>query len=124
LPEGLSEKEEYIAQCMTQNKTREECENLWNEAHKTADQQSKEDYITQCVASGKSKEECEAAWNEAHSTGDYASIFRENQMLRVKLEQTTALLKEATDIVKTINAERDAIKQARKYEIAIELGYT
>jgi hypothetical protein len=118
---ALSDKEEYIAQCMTTGKTREECEQLWNEAHK-GDQQTKEEWITQCVAGGKTREECEAAWNEAHQpTGDYATIYRENQMMKVENRQLKKMLREATDIIKAVNSERDAVTDARKYELAIEL---
>lgn len=117
---SLSTKEEYIAQCMTQNKTREECENMWNEAHK-GDQQSKEDYMKECVAGGKSRAECEAAWNEAHQGGDYGTLVRRAAMQEVKIEQLRKMLKETTDIIKAVNAERDAVTEARKYELAIEL---
>ncbi len=118
---ALSEKEEYIAQCMTTGKTREECEQLWNEAHKTSDQQTKEDWIKQCLAGGKTREECEKAWNEAHSSADYATLVRENEMLKVKLDQTLKMLREATDIIKAVNAEKDAVTEARKYELAVEI---
>lgn len=118
---ALSAKEEYIAQCMTTGKTREECEHLWNEAQKTTDQQSKEDYIKECMAGGKTREECEAAWNEAHAAGDYATLVRENEMLKVKLNQTMKMLREATDIIKAVNSERDAVTEARKYELAVEI---
>jgi len=57
---ALSEKEEYIAQCMATGKTREECEHLWNEAHKTTDQQTKEEWIKQCMAGGKTREDLSA----------------------------------------------------------------
>ena len=118
---ALSAKEEYIAQCMTTGKTREECEQMWNEAHKSTDQQTKAEYIKECVAGGKSHAECESAWNEAHQAGDYGSLVRDNEMLKVKLKQTTRMLKEATDIIKAVNQERDAVIDARKYEIAVEL---
>lgn len=87
--------------------------------------EEKEDYITQCVNSGKSKEECENAWNEAHKDSDkakdYATVIRENEMLKVKLDQTTKMLREATEIIKAVNAERDAVTEARKYEVAVEI---
>ena len=118
---ALSTKEEYIAQCMTAGKTREECEQAWNQTHKTADQQTKTEYITECVAGGKTKEECEAAWNEAHQAGDYATLVRQNEMLKVKLDQTMKMLREATEIIKAVNAERDAVTEARKYELAVEI---
>ena len=118
---ALSTKEEYITQCMTTGKTREECEQAWNKAHKTADQQTKTEYITECVAGGKTKEECEAAWNEAHQAGDYATVFRELHMERAKNRQLTKMLREATDIIKAVNAEKDAVSDARKYELAVEI---
>lgn len=122
MSEGLSAKEEYIAQCMTTGKTREECEHLWNESQTPpTDQQTKEEYIKECVAGGKTHEECEAAWNEAHQTGDRATLVRQNEMLKVKLQQTTKMLREATDIIKAVNSERDAVTEARKYEIAVEI---
>lgn len=118
---ALSTKEEYIAQCMTTGKTREECEQLWNEAQTTADQQTKEEYITECVAGGKTREECEAAWNEAHQATDYATIRRSLEMERAKNRQLTKMLREATDIIKAVNLERDAVTDARKYELAVEI---
>jgi len=102
-------------------KTREECEQLWNEAQTTADQQTKEEYITECVAGGKTREECEAAWNEAHQATDTATLKRELEMTKVKLRQTTGMLRDATKIIKAVNAERDAVTDARKYEIALEI---
>jgi len=92
----LSEKEEYIAQCITTDKTREECEQMWNEAHK-GDEGDKD----------KAK--------------DYPTLVRELEMERVKTAQLTKMLKEATDIIKAVNAERDAVTEARKYEIAVEI---
>lgn len=117
---ALSAKEEYIAQCMTTGKTREECEHLWNEAHK-GDQQSKEDYMKECMAGGKTREECEEAWGEGHQGGDYATLVRTNAMQRVKIDQLTKMLREATDIIKAVNQERDAVTEARKYELAVEI---
>jgi len=102
-------------------KTREECEHEWNQSQTTADQQTKEEYITECVAGGKTREECAAAWNEAHQSADYQTIKRENEMLKVKLGQTTQMLREATDIIKAVNADRDAVTDARKYELAVEI---
>jgi len=91
----MAEKEEYIAQCMTGGKTREECEQAWNEAHKD---DKKDD---------KAK--------------DWTQLVRELEMERVKNTQLTKMLKEATDIIKAVNAERDAVTEARKYEIAVEI---
>jgi len=121
----LSTKEEYIAQCMAgTEKTREECEHLWDEANTppTTDQQTKEEYITECMTGGKTREECEAAWNESHQpSADYATLLRRNEMMKVKLDQTMKMLREATKIIKAVNAERDAVTEARKYEIAVEI---
>jgi hypothetical protein len=118
---SLSAKEEYIAQCMTTGKTREECEQLWNEAQKSTDQETKAEYMKNCMGGGKSREECEAAWNEGHNASDYGTLVHENAMNRVKIEQLTKMLKEATDIIKAVNAERDAVTDARKYELAVEI---
>lgn len=119
---ALSAKEEYIAQCMTTGKTREECENLWNQAQKTTDQDTKEEYIKQCMAGGKTREECEKAWSESHETaGDYDTLVRENQMLKVKNTQLTKALRESVAIIQAVNTERDAITDARKYELALEI---
>lgn len=116
----MPEKEEYIAQCMTTGKTREECAHLWDLAQ-TGDQQSKEDYMKQCVAGGKTLEECEKAWTESHASADYGTLIRENAMQKVKIDQLQNALREATNIIKAVNIERDAITDARKYELACEI---
>jgi hypothetical protein len=119
---ALSTKEEYIAQCMaSENKTREECEELWNQAQKTADQQTKEDYIKECVAGGKSQQECEDAWNEAHQTGDYASLIRRHEILKKRYDENIMYLKQATKIIKHFQEEKAARDLAEKHELAVQL---
>lgn len=92
--EGLSQKEEYIAQCMTSGKTREECEQLWNESHRTPQEET---------------------------PGTDVALTRMNAMQAVKISQLEAALREATGIIKAVNLERDAVMEARKYELALEL---
>ena len=118
---ALSTKEEYIAQCMTTGKTREECEHQWNEAQKTADQQTKEEYIKQCVAGGKTHEECEAAWSEAHETGDYASLIRKHEILKKRYDENLQYLQQATKIIKHFQEKEAAQDLGEKHTMAVEL---
>lgn len=118
---ALSTKEEYIAQCMTTDKTREECEQLWNESQTKTDQQTKEEYIKECVAGGKTEAECEAAWAEAHQTGDYATVYKDLQLTRAENKQLKKMLREATDIINAFSKEKDSVDSARKFELAVEI---
>lgn len=86
----------------------------------------KEEFIAQCVAGGKTRADCEKIWDEGHGektldTKDYATLFRENEMLKIKLAQRDDALREATAIIQRINVEKDAVMDARKYELALEI---
>jgi len=55
------------------------------------------------------------------ATDDYAAIRKEIEMKDVKINQLEAALRESTDIIRKVNAEREAVTEARKYELALEL---
>lgn len=120
---ALSAKEEYIAQCMTTGKTREECEHLWNASQTPpTDQGTKEEYINQCMAGGKTKEECEAAWSESHEpSGDYASLIRKHELLKKRYDENILYLKQATKIIKHYQENDAARDLAEKHDIAVKL---
>jgi len=90
---------------------------------------TKEAYIAQCMTTGKSKEECEQAWLQQDQKGDkpapmaqdYATLFKEHEMTKVKLQQTTDMLREATKIIERINEEKDAREIAEKFNLATQL---
>jgi hypothetical protein len=52
---------------------------------------------------------------------EYASRCKEIEMKDVKINQLEAALRESTDIIRKVNAEREAVTEARKYELALEL---
>jgi len=88
----------------------------------------KEEWIASCVAGGKTREECGNIWDESHSGNpklgdqvDFGELVRETEMQKVKISQLENALREATDIIKKVNAERTAVTDARKYELALEL---
>jgi len=86
----------------------------------------KEEFIAQCVASGKTNEDCNQIWDAGHGEKnldrqDYSSLVSNIEMKDVKIRQLEAALREATDIIKRVNAERDAVQEARKYELSLEL---
>ena len=87
----------------------------------------KEEFVAQCVATGKTEAECAKIWDESHSATehldkkDFRGLVRENEMQKVKIGQLEAALREATDIIKKVNTERDAVTDARKYELSLEL---
>lgn len=94
MSEGLSPKEEYIAQCMTSGKTREECEQAWNEAHKAP---------------------------EGDKAKDYSTLVRETAMQKVKIEQLSDQLREATKLIKNMDAEHRAQDDADKFRLACQI---
>lgn len=89
---------------------------------------AEEEYIAQCMLTGKSREECKKIWDESHTlpetgepTADHATLLRQNAMKDVKIRQLQNALREATGIIKAVNQERDAVTEARKYELALEI---
>jgi len=87
----------------------------------------KEEFVAQCVAGGKERAECEKIWDESHQPAtpldkkDFGDLVSQIEMQKVKIGQLEAALREATDIIKKVNTERDAVTDARKYEISLEL---
>jgi uncharacterized iron-regulated protein len=86
----------------------------------------KEEFIAQCIATGNTQEACQKMWDEGHGQKnldkqDYGELVRSVEMQKVKISQLEAALRESTDIIKRVNTERDAVTDARKYEIALEL---
>ena len=86
----------------------------------------KEEFVAQCEAAGKTRADCEQIWDAGHGEKhldkqDYAALVSNIEMKDVKIRQLEAALREATDIIKRVNAERDAVTEARKYELALEL---
>lgn len=86
---------------------------------------TQEEYVTQCMTTGKTKEDCEELWRKSQETPstdkDFSELRREVEMQKVEIKQLKDALKEATNIITSVNAERNAVTDARKYELALQL---
>lgn len=91
----------------------------------TQAQQTRSEFMVACLADGTTREVCEARWTAAHEVSpevepqtpppaDRAGLFRENEMLRTRLEVRERQLRQAVDIANRANEQSKAKDSAQK----------